>query len=190
MILNVHGYNHEGKKNPGKNSVYQWLVANYDEKIVSFDIDYDNENPHNILERLRSEILLNKKERIKITGNSLGGFFAYSLHILYPAIPTVLFNPCLVPFLVMVKRIQRVFLIKYLDIFKDVVFEGIEPETNHRNLTVFLGTKDELIDHEKLTVPVLYPPSIEVIKINQGHRVTIDEEIAEKIKESLRGIER
>jgi predicted esterase YcpF (UPF0227 family) len=180
MILNIHGYNHDHSADPGKNSVFNWLRHTYDDDIIALNIDYDNENPYSILEKLKFRIISYNQD-VSIVGNSLGGFFGYALNMIFPAIPTVLFNPSLTPFLTLTGTIKRSILSKYVSMFNEIIYEGLDPETNFNNLHIFLSTEDSRIDHEKLTMPVIYPHSVDIISISQEHRVVIDENISNMI---------
>ena len=90
-ILNVHGYH-----GSPKNSAYTALHEIGCENIISPSIDYDSEEPSNIIGTLNMLRVQYKADMI--VGTSLGGFYAAVLSARHD-LPVMLVNPCLTPFL-------------------------------------------------------------------------------------------
>ena len=90
-ILNIHGYH-----GSPKNSVYTALHEIGCENIISPSIDYDSEEPSNIIGTLNMLRVQYKADMI--IGTSLGGFYAAVLSARHD-LPVMLVNPCLTPFL-------------------------------------------------------------------------------------------
>lgn len=87
-VLNIHGY-----KGTTHNAAYNTL-CNLEKPIISPEIDYDNEQPEEILRRLTDLCVSENIE--SLVGTSLGGFFALVLSIKLEK-PVILVNPCLQP---------------------------------------------------------------------------------------------
>lgn len=90
-ILNVHGYH-----GSPKNSAYSALHEIGFENIISPSIDYDSEEPSNIIGTLNMLRVQYKADMI--VGTNLGGFYAAVLSARHD-LPVMLVNPCLTPFL-------------------------------------------------------------------------------------------
>lgn len=132
-LLNIHGYH----GNP-ENSAYS-AARKADIQVVSPTIDYDNEDPTRILNRLSR--LFVEEHCEGVIGTSLGGFYAMLLCSAF-SVPTVLINPAMVPGLVLptlgytrpagvreMKKLENRFL-----------------DLDLRNITTIIGTEDEIID--------------------------------------------
>ena len=87
-ILNIHGY-----KGTAHNAAYSALCG-LEENIVSPWIDYDDEPPAAVLDRLVD--ICSDGTTDLLVGTSLGGFFA-SVIAARTHIPLLLVNPCLQP---------------------------------------------------------------------------------------------
>lgn len=182
MIINIHGFNGNAH-----NQKFQWLSQTYADDILSPQMDYARESPFSVLERLQQEISQFQRRQgqdasnkmISVVGTSLGGFFGYALHNMYPHMPTVLFNPSLTPFITLSKSIAKNILIQYIDIYKS--FYGA---TQHENLRIFFGRHDDLIDYKKFTLPVLGENFTGYVETDQDHHIQIDEQIARVIREN------
>lgn len=176
MIINIHGYNFDKHLNPGKNNKYEWLSNTYNDEIVSIDIDYNSVSPKQITDILIGKIKLAEynEKTVNIVGNSLGGFIGLYLHCIYPNINTVLFNPSLVPFISLKGVLPNWILEDYLSLF-GYIYE--KPEYNFNKLHVFISRDDERIDHEKTTLVVLYNRNYDLIKVEGGHNLKINDEI-------------
>lgn len=90
-ILNIHGYH-----GSPKNSAYTALHEIGCENIISPSIDYDSEEPSNIIGTLNMLRVQYKADMI--VGTSLGGFYAAVLSARHD-LPVMFVNPCLTPFL-------------------------------------------------------------------------------------------
>ncbi len=89
-ILNLHGF--MGKADNRTYSALCKLMPKED--IVSPSLDFMNESPQELLEKLTTKI---EDEHINIViGQSLGGFYALPLAISF-GIPCILTNPCFFP---------------------------------------------------------------------------------------------
>jgi predicted esterase YcpF (UPF0227 family) len=181
MIINIHGFN--GRWD---NSKYRWFCANAGRhNIYSPAIDYPNEKPHDILNRLLDRISLRAgetlDEKIYVLGSSLGGFFARRINQICPFVTAILINPSLAPFLTQRRRLDRQ---GYLDLTAKYAYMDDDPSSaNLDKLNVIIGDSDELIDHEKLTLPLLPPDFSRIYTIRGGaHQIEITEEVHEILK--------
>jgi len=142
-ILNLHGYN-----GSVHNSVYQVLLE-LQYEIISPRIDYDNVNPRQLLLNL-SEIY-DENDCGAVVGTSAGGFFAAQLCVMKQC-PTVLINPCLMPFVYLPRlgynSINGVF--EFSEMFSDIT--KIHPEL----VSAIVGEDDEIIDTHEYTKTLLH----------------------------------
>ncbi len=141
-ILNLHGY-----KGTANNSVYM-VLRNFGYDVISPEIDYDNILPKNLL--LHITELYDDNACDAVVGTSVGGFFAAQLCVLRKC-PTVLINPCLLPF-VYLPRLgynNRNGLLEYCELFKNIV--GI----NEQFVSTIIGENDEVIDSHDFTKRLL-----------------------------------
>ena len=100
MILNIHGYG-----GSAQNSAYTALLS-LGCDVTSPQLDYDAVCPEKVLKTLREMAVTCHADTL--IGTSFGGFFAAllcaELHL-----PTILVNPCLMPFDVRSDRRSRVY---------------------------------------------------------------------------------
>lgn len=135
-ILNIHGY-----KGSADNSACLVLKEmGFD--VISSQIDYDAESPEKILEKL-SEII-SEIHPDYIVGTSLGGFFALLLSI-ESKIPTILVNPCIMPFITLTELEYSGDIRGFIKLFSN--FANI----NQDNTRVIIGGQDEVISYHDFT---------------------------------------
>lgn len=134
-ILNIHGY-----KGSAENSACLVLKElGYD--LISPQIDYDMENSEKILDELKNIFTENKPDYI--VGTSLGGFFALLLSI-ESKIPTILVNPCLMPFVTLMELGYNRDISGFIKLF------GNFSQINQSNVCTIIGGKDEVISYHDL----------------------------------------
>jgi predicted esterase YcpF (UPF0227 family) len=153
VIINIHGFT-----GSGDNSKYRWLAANIRNRdFFSPTLNYCGQSPENILRQLRERASSYLESRragapgLCILGSSLGAFFARCLNLLFPEAVTVLINPALAPFLTLRGYIDCK---AYLALFAKFAYMDDDAGDNGR-LHVIIGDADELIDHERMTKPLL-----------------------------------
>lgn len=138
-ILNIHGYH----SNP-KNSAYTALHEIGCKNIISPSIDYDNEEPGNIMGRLN---MLRVEHKVDlVVGTSLGGFYASVLSTRHN-LPVMLVNPCLMPF-----------LLDLLSKFKTrplVQLFGELAKIELANVSCIVGDADEVLGDHSFTEKLL-----------------------------------
>lgn len=138
-ILNIHGYH-----GSPKNSAYTALHEIGCENIISPSIDYDSEEPDNIIGTLNMLRVQYKADMI--VGTSLGGFYAAVLSARH-VLPAMLVNPCLTPFL--------------LDILSDfktrplVKLFGELAKIGSANVSCIVGDDDEVLGDHAFTEKLL-----------------------------------
>ena len=138
-ILNVHGYH-----GSPKNSAYTALHEIGCEYIISPSIDYDSEEPSNIIGNLNMLRVQHKADMI--VGTSLGGFYAAVLSARHD-LPAMLVNPCLTPF--------------FLNILSDfktrplVKFFGELSKIDSSNVSCIVGDDDEVLGNHAFTEKLL-----------------------------------
>lgn len=138
-ILNVHGYH-----GSPKNSAYTALHEIGCENIISPSIDYDKEEPSNIIGTLNMLRVQYKADMI--VGTSLGGFYAAVLSARHD-LPVMLVNPCLTPF-----------LLNILSDFKTrplVKLFGELAKIDSSNLSCIVGDDDEVLGDHAFTEKLL-----------------------------------
>lgn len=130
-VLNIHGY-----QGSFDNSAYIALQS-IGCDIISPQLDYDSEDPEQIIEKLTD--LARKNKTNVIVGTSFGGFFAAmvsaDLHL-----PLILVNPCLMPFLHLPRLGYKGDIQPYIKLFSKILL--IDPE----NVSCIVGDSDEVID--------------------------------------------
>lgn len=138
-ILNIHGY-----KGSPKNSAYTALREIGCENIISPSIDYDSEEPSNIIGRLN---MLRVQYKVDlVVGTSLGGFYASVLSAQH-GLHVMLVNPCLTPFL--------------LDLLSDfktrplVQLFGELAKIESANVSCIVGDADEVLGDHAFTEKLL-----------------------------------
>ena len=134
-ILNVHGYH-----GSPKNSAYTALHEIGCEYIISPSIDYDSEEPSNIIGTLNMLRVQYKADMI--VGTSLGGFYAAVLSARHD-LPVMLVNPCLTPF-----------LLSILSDFKTrplVKLFGELAKIDSSNVSCIVGDDDEVLGNHAFT---------------------------------------
>ena len=138
-ILNIHGYH-----GSPKNSAYTALHEIGCENIISPSIDYDSEEPSNIIGTLNMLRVQYKADMI--VGTSLGGFYAAVLSARHD-LSAMLVNPCLTPFL--------------LDILSDfktrplVKLFGELAKIDSSNVSCIVGDDDEVLGNHTFTEKLL-----------------------------------
>jgi predicted esterase YcpF (UPF0227 family) len=184
MIINIHGFS-----GSGNNTKFRWLRENTgNHEIYSPTFDYSILNPENILNQLSEKVLSYSETKAGdmtgcyILGSSLGAFFARCLNLLYPKLTTVLINPALAPFLLLRGYIDCK---AYLTLLAKLAYTDDESGTESR-LHVIFGDADELIDHEKMTKPLL-PPGFKQFYVIKGgvHRLDLNPEVGNILKNLL-----
>ena len=155
MIINIHGFS-----GVGNNSKYKWLCENIPyHEIYSPTFYYVDENPHSILEHLLNRVSCYRRENpgnptdVYVVGNSFGGFFARRVNQICPDVTALLVNPSLAPFLTLREYLSVGQCQAYLDLLARYAYE--DENGNSERLHVIIGESDEVIDHEKLTKPLL-----------------------------------
>ena len=150
-VLNIHGY-----KGSAENSTCITL-KNIGHEVISPQIDYDAENPYEILNYLRKIFLENKPDYI--VGTSLGGFFSlllsrefrvekYESHIkkyLSHNIPIVLISPCLCPFITLPELDYKGDIKIFMQLFEKISYD------NYRYVFAVIGGQDEVINYHGFT---------------------------------------
>jgi predicted esterase YcpF (UPF0227 family) len=184
MIINIHGFT-----GSGNNTKFRWLRENTNNhEIYSPSFDYSMLSPESILNQLSARVLSYSDttsgglDGLYVLGSSLGAFFARCLNLLYPKLTTVLINPSLVPFLTLRGYID---CRAYLTLLAKLAYTD-DASGQESKLHVILGDADELIDHEKLTKPLL-PPDFKQIYVIKGgiHRLDLDPEVSNILKSIL-----
>ena len=139
MILNIHGYH-----GSPKNSAYTALHEIGCENIISPSIDYDSEEPSNIIGTLNMLRVQYKADMI--VGTSLGGFYAAVLSARHD-LPAMLVNPCLTPFLldILSKYITRPLVKLFGDLAK----------IDSSNVSCIVGDDDEELGNHAFTEKLL-----------------------------------
>ena len=154
MILNLHGlFGH------CENNNYRELQRLFpDEEIWSPQIDYLAEEPAALLDKL-----VEGGPYSLVVGNSLGGFFAYALGAVR-GFTTVLTNPCVPPHAYLPGLAPDY---RYLDEIEAIWNDAYPADFP---CSVILGTRDELIDHER-TLELLKEHS-RIFTIDAMHRMS------------------
>ncbi|MDR2140402.1 MAG: hypothetical protein LBR11_01170 [Deltaproteobacteria bacterium] len=177
MIINLHGFTGHGT-----NSKYDWLKANLPEReIFAPDLNYAATPPEEILsflaERVSSYLATSPPDspKLGILASSLGGFFGRCLNLLFPTVRTVLINPALTPFILLRDQLD---CRAYLALFARLTFTDDDLPLELNQLRVIIGEQDELLDHERLTRPLL-PPNFNHVQVIQGgvHRLQLTPEV-------------
>ena len=138
-ILNVHGYH-----GSPKNSAYTALHEIGFENIISPSIDYDSEEPSNIIGTLNMLRVQYKADMI--VGTSLGGFYAAVLSARHD-LPVMLVNPCLTPFLLdILSKFKTRPLVKLF---------GELAKIESANVSCIVGDDDEVLGDHAFTEKLL-----------------------------------
>ena len=155
MIINIHGFSGEGN-----NSKYKWLCENVPcHDIYSPSLSYVSETPQSILEHLLNRVDFYLRENpdnpmgVYVVGNSMGGFFARSVNQILPGVTALLINPSLTPFLTLREHLGSRQCQNYLNLLARYAYK--DEFANRERLHVIIGDSDEVIDHDKLTKPLL-----------------------------------
>ena len=135
-ILNIHGY-----KGSAENSACL-VLKEQGHDVISPQIDYDTESPEKIFDELKNIFTKNKPDYI--VGTSLGGFFALILSI-ESGTPTVLVNPCLMPFVTLTELGYNRDISGFIKLF------GNFSQINQSNVCTIIGGADEVISYHYLT---------------------------------------
>jgi predicted esterase YcpF (UPF0227 family) len=140
-ILNIHGYG--GSSRNCACSVLKELGFD----VISPDMNYDNETPHDTIKKLCSIV---RDENISmICGTSLGGFFASVLSAELD-IPCILINPCLMPFLHLPRLGYKADVAPFISLF------GKLDKIDKEKTSCIIGNDDEIIDTHDFTKNLLY----------------------------------
>ena len=178
MIINIHGFSGEGN-----NSKYKWLCENIPcHDIYSPSLSYVSENPQSILEHLLNRVDFYLRENpdnpmgVYIVGNSMGGFFARSVNQILPSVTAILINPSLTPFLTLGEHLGSSQCQNYLNLLARYTYK--DEFANRERLHVIIGDSDEVIDHDKLTKPLLPENFKNLYTIRGGtHRLDMTPEV-------------
>ena len=127
-ILNLHGY-HASAEN---SSYYAMYKQGYD--VVSPEIDYDTQNPKEILMNLLQ--LYTSEHCEAVTGSSMGGFFAIQIAAVKQC-PAVLINPCIYPW--ELDFDNQEFVLQYVELFSNL------SKLNLEKTFAVIGEKDDVI---------------------------------------------
>ena len=106
-------------------------------------------------------------------GTSWGGFFAYCLNALFPNLPTVLVNSSLNPYL------SR----RYAELNHDLLLEYVGVLGRHMlrhsdaSCAVIIGSRDEIIPHEVVTIPIFAPESIHRFDVQHSFDMDAEPEL-------------
>jgi hypothetical protein len=147
-VLNIHGYH-----GSPTNAAYTALQENGC-LVISPALDYDALAPDAVMNLLRGTV--QKEQLDMIAGTSLGGFFAAvlcaELHL-----PTLLVNPCLMPFLHLPRLGYQGDIAPFLPLF------GKLGTLNREQVSCIVGGKDEVIDTHDFTAHLLQNARFRVI---------------------------
>lgn len=138
-ILNIHGY----QGNP-KNSAYSALTEIGYREIIAPAVDYDNENPCDVINSLNKIRVENNTDLI--VGTSLGGFYAAVLSAMND-VPVILINPCLTPFLI--EFLPQAEIKALISLF------GNLSKLNLSNVSCIVGDADEVLGDHYFTEQLL-----------------------------------
>ena len=177
MILNIHGFGSDGN-----NSKYRWLCENVPHhEIYSPTFYYMDENPQDILEHLVNKVSFYRRATpdnlmdVYVVGSSFGGFFARLINQIFPDVTALLINPSLTPFLTLREHLGYKCKL-YLDLLAKYAYE--DEHGNQERLHVIIGDSDELIDHDKLTKPLLPLHFKNLYTIRYGaHQLDMSQEV-------------
>lgn len=138
-ILNIHGY-----QGSPKNGAYNALHDIGCENIISPSIDYDSEEPDNIIGKLN---MLRVECKVDlVVGTSLGGFYASVLSAKHD-FPVMLVNPCLTPFLLdMLSKFKTRPLVQLF---------GELSKIESANVSCIVGDSDEVLGDHAFTEKLL-----------------------------------
>ncbi len=166
-ILNIHGY-----KGSSENSACLALKElGYD--VISPQLDYDAESPENILSLL-SDVLSDSKPDV-IVGTSLGGFFALLLSI-ESGLPSVLVNPCLMPFITLPQLEYSGDISGFIRLF------GSFSEISQSKVFAIIGGQDEIISYHDFTRRVIKNHAVYPEGKHSGATLPLKEFFGELIK--------
>lgn len=102
---------------------------------------------------------------------------------MFPSVRTVLLNTCFFPFLSLGGKYDLPIWVRkeYASLVGEYVYE----HPNFDNIMVLLSDKDEEINHDVLTRPMLPKQFRNVYTVHATHRMDIDEPIGNLIKKFL-----
>jgi predicted esterase YcpF (UPF0227 family) len=113
---------------------------------------------------------------VYVVGNSMGGFFARCVNQILPGVTALLVNPSLAPFLTLREHLGDSQCKSYLDLFARYAYK--DESGNRDSLHIIIGGSDEVIDHEKLTKPLLPLNFKNIYTIRGGtHRLDMTPEV-------------
>ena len=135
---------YDGYHGSPKNSAYTALHEIGCENIISPSIDYDSEEPSNIIGTLNMLRVQYKADMI--VGTSLGGFYAAVLSARHD-LPAMLVNPCLTPFLLdILSKFKTRPLVKLF---------GELATIDSANVSCIVGDDDEVLGDHAFTEKLL-----------------------------------
>ena len=147
-VFNIHGY-----KGTPQNAAYSTLCK-LEKPIISAEIDYDSEQPEEILRKLTDLCI---SEKIKsLVGTSLGGFFALVIAIKLEK-PVILVNPCLQPEKVLPKLGYKGDLLQ----FKKIASEFMNFDRDA--VCCVIGDQDEVIGSHEYTKRLIGENHIHIV---------------------------
>jgi predicted esterase YcpF (UPF0227 family) len=186
MIINLHGYNGNSE-----NAMYHILKDLFpDERIVSPQIDYEKTNPSEVVSMLRHDTPLFQDERLSlIVGTSLGALLAGALsyqvfaNCSQNAVPTVLLNPCLLPwqYLPLLGYTGDLYYEDYALMFAEFARASVQADWLE-NACLLLGNHDETIDHDFCERLFACPPEGMIARLDCGHSIAGDPPAIAKVK--------
>lgn len=181
MITNIHGFGSNGRNNK-----YVWLKKNYTDDIFSPTFDYKKDNPLNILNHLYNKIKLNKNKNYVIA-SSIGGFFGYIIHVIDPAVTTILLNPSLLPFINLMNKYNVDYHIvkTYARLFGEYFYDYDFEYGFYDSLHVIYNPNDHIIDHHKTTLAALPHSFSNIYKVKAPHSMPIKGEVERIIKKLI-----
>lgn len=138
-IINIHGY-----QGSAKNSSYTALNKIGCKRIISPSIDYDSEEPDNIIGNLNMLCVEYKSDLV--VGTSLGGFYASVLSAQHD-FPVILVNPCLTPFLL--EQLSKFKIRPMIKLF------GNLSKIESSNVNCIVGNSDEVLGNHAFTEKLL-----------------------------------
>ena len=180
MFINIHGFGGQGE-----NTKYLWLRKTYpEEEIFCPTFDYTTAHPEEVLSRYEAEVRAQVKagRSVRIVGTSWGGFFAYCLNALFPNLPTVLVNPSLNPYL------SR----RYAELNHDLLLEYVGVLGRHMlrhsdaSCAVIIGSRDEVIPHEVVTIPIFAPESVHRFDVQHNFDMDAEPELPRLMMEHFK----
>lgn len=172
MILYIHGFGSTG--NSFKSEILEKNFPN--EKVIYPNLEH---RPKKDIETLSKIIEKYKSEKILLVGTSLGAYYAYLLGRKY-SVSCALVNPSLEPYETLVKWIGEVknyntdkyftWSTECINELKEIKKTESETKYYPHLINVFIGGKDETLNHSKLSKEL---PFVKIKEYkNENHRFT------------------